>query len=405
MKVHSFITLSILTSLLFFASCGSDEDPEIELFTINVAENYFSGAKYWAVAYDINGEVVAWKEAPAGGGTVKLSSSAAIPDNKITVVIIFYSISNGGNKSYYSYAYTDIAVGSVWNMVHPSGGQKPGKTGVATINISSPLSYPDFSISNKYGDTWSTASSPGLYPVDIFHDKLNVVYRSGGLKHKMLTGVKSNDVISLTPADFVEYDTKVTFNLPGPVSVFSMVRGYESDWKHPNYGGYLLDLVSTQGTQTISSFTTGYISSMASFMTYISASYPGGPALTYYKIGAIPSPAIPWPDASKFVISNRTLASYTAAFDKPITWRITTWSKGTAGTTVNWAVSSPSMTHKLKDLPSEIISDHPDLALSNANHVNTTVYLGGASYETMINYTFRDEVEPSETEVIYMVRF
>lgn len=67
----------------------------------------------------------------------------------------------------------------------------------------------------------------------------------------------------------------------------------------------------------------------------------------------------------------------------------------TSKISVYWTVSSPSGNYKIKELPAEIISVHPALALDNFIYNGTTFYTQSPSYELFFENAFQSGTEPT----------
>jgi hypothetical protein len=379
---------SILVLLLFLASCGEDEAPAVDLFSATLQSNAIEQAEArWLVAYNDNGEVLAHQDVTAVE-TVKLSSNRAIPGNKITVALI-YHYNNGGNKSYSVTAFTDVTPGESLNFI-PTSLFPPGpQLGNVTVNMSTSAGFSNFTVTDKFGFLLGGQSGGGnvSYTSTLYSDKLNFMYRAPStLKHKLVTGAKNNDVFTFTPTDLVDYDTKVTFQFPAGTTFYFMSNGYESDWTYPK-NGYILDIHSSLLNES-TTITTGYISSLAKFTTNIVLNYPGNMGATYFKFGAIPSPAIAWPDPPRYVVTNKNIDNFASTSDKAITYRVSRFNSDITNR-VNWSITSPSLTHKLQELPLEILTAHPDLSLSKVQHVETKFYTSGENYSDYIGQKYK----------------
>jgi hypothetical protein len=353
------------------------------------------------VVHNEDGELLAFESLEAGS-VVELETDEPVNGN-VTITTLRHGTSPKGFNFYNVKSHCNVATGKT--MVFKSDPTSPlGVTGTLKVSISDVTAVEQQSLASRApaGGSGSWSSGTGVLEVNTFtHAGVTKFIASvddkSSLKYKILDNVKPNDEISFSFLDMLPYDNTITFNFPPTNDVTLFVIGSEPDANlYPN-SYYLQNYYA--GTSVRSTQRAGYLNSFNNYRTLLTITYPDH-VLEYINAGTVPDPnSIVWPVKSDFSITTSAINSFKASAKKAFAWRSSTWSYLDGENSVTWTVCSPNDNQTIGELPSEIISQHPTLALSKMTYSSTTFYTDAMPFEDVIESDFAYNIEIPGTRI------
>jgi len=379
----------LFSIILFLFACKNDPDPApADIVTYSDARS-FTNTENWIIAWNSNGELLDYKKY-ATGEVVTLKSSGDIPDNKITIGLLNYNNSNN-YQSHDIIIYTDITPGQTFSFNYPPANSRnidPDKK--FTVNVPSSGGYRFLQISDELGYFNGGISSSDDFKCDCTitpASEYNVMYRTDNeVKHKILSNVKSGDVINLAEGDFTSYEHEVTYTYP-PGQVNLIINGYTSATP-TGTSGVVLDFYLASNIST--SITTGYYeTSFSRFATLFDHSTGSG-RTHFTKIGSLPT-TMNIPGPATFSVTNKD--PFNISFSAPSNalfhqarWGNQLYEGNGPKTTgyVQWTVTGLSAQVKIGALPNEILTAYPLLKIDASHYLESSIFLGPQTYNEYV---------------------
>ena len=384
--------------LVIAVACDDENSNDVtptktKLLTLQVDAGYQTTTNDWIVIHSEDGELLAF-ESFESNSVIELETDKPV-SGTITTTTIRQGTSNGFNF-YFVESHTNVQKGK--KMVFKSYSTAPlGVTGEFNVSISDVTGYDQQSLTSRIGSAGSGSWSGGTNIL-----QLNTTTHAGvtkfilsiddksSLKYKILENVKANDNISFSFLDMLPYDNIINFNFQPTSDVTLFVIGSEPDPNlYPNsysLQAYLGNL-NTRSTQRA-----GYLNSLTNYRTMLTITYPDY-SLEYVNFGSIPNPNITWPQKSDFSITTSTINNFKASAKKPFAWRYSTWTYLDSQNNVGWTVYAPNDHQTIGELPAEILSQHPALALTKMTYHSTMFYTDAMSYEDLVDSDFAYDLE------------
>jgi len=347
--------LILLAVVLSVSSCNNDDNVPVDLLTLTADRLYYNNeSENWVVIWNSEGELLDYKPYTLNE-TARFSTTPRVTD---------------ANQTF-------------------------------TVNVESPLATRFLNVSDKY-HAFGGNGEAGT-PVECFYDPrtsdYNIAYRTDeGLKHKLITDVKANDVFNLTDDDFVPYETEITIDIPSSYALM-FLTGYEAGVPL-SASGYNLDTYNA--STSTSSIRTGYFNSIVKFNMFISLQIGSG-NVTYQKLGSLPG-AILWPDPTKFQVKSKDPATFAAEATQAVSFVKASWQSSTPQYATRWEVWSPQLAPKIGKLPDEFLKDHPTGAVTAADFERIAFYLGSYSYQKHFEVEIQGIID-EEFEVVTVSKY
>jgi hypothetical protein len=388
--------------LLVLSACYIGEPEEkfdvIDIVSVEVDAGHLSPySTTWVIAY-AGANPIAMDELQLGE-TTTLRSDAVPSGASVTISIVGASI--GSPRSYGVTTFTDITVGATLHLEEPGPSlQQPERSGVFNGTVTGiPGSADEFIMTDKFGargypqNTGAEIEFSGYAAVDGSDYNLVVRATDGTLKHKMIESVKGADVLNIDWSQMEPYEKVATFSFPesNGVGLFVGARGIGEDATY-----YIFN--SHEALDTHSSITAGYPDNTNQYATFVAVNYPTH-TLGYEKLGA-PATDQTLSNPGTYRVIDASLSTYSASVTGPFSYRVTTNERFNATLMVKWTVLSPGLAFSHPDLPLEIVSAHPELALDKTGPSKTVFVLGPETYEAAV---IRQFAPASEHEAFSIV--
>lgn len=392
--------LFVVVLSIFFACDGDKDDPSTKvtsLLTLTVDAAYpTSETDDWIIVHNEAGNLLAYEPFESNQDLEVLTDKPF--KGKLTITFLRYAPLEDA-KNYSMNSFTNIESDNhLMRMAIPS----PVTSGNINISVSDVHSYQKFALTTRLGTLFGGSSSwnPNTSVLDLQSytysgaTKYILTVTSGNMyRYKVLDNVQPNHTYSLSFNDMIPSEEKTTFIFPEAEFISLFVYGGAPDLTS-TYNSFLLDWQLISGP--ITAIVPEYINALTDYRTELSIFYADY-AYSYVNQGAIPDDISTWPQKSDFSVTKKSLSNFSTATSKSFVWLSTAWgySDMPNKTRVNWNVSSPSPTYKIKELPAEIISLHPALALDNFVHGTTTFYTKSPAYESFFDNYLQSGPQPS----------
>ncbi len=398
-------SLFLMISIALLSSCDNDPNADGQaLVTIDVdASNYMFTPDVWFVAWDENGKFLDVEKFAAG--KIQVLRSRELTTAKISFGIFEYMETPVTNNVM---IFTDVEPGITFtrgsrDVLEASKG--------FTVNFSGVTIPFDATVSSQRGAVTYNLGMPTLFAtIDPNADKYLVSYRDkvAGLRYKMLNDVHDKDVIALNVSDLSPYENQATFNLPSLYDKGAIrFYGFEGT-QSPTDMGYVLDESGfSSGNESI---TTGYYPAITKFVTVLQVYNELGmlPASQtgYYKSGSLPG-TINWPDHTKYTINSLSFDNLSVSVDSPVEYIAIYALNNDNGVTNQAIIYSPDLNPVIGEVPEEILSKRPSLALTEQNFRGTSVAFyptGAETYDQMLSWYFTGETSGREYTYVNVIK-
>jgi hypothetical protein len=373
-------TLSLAVGLLFAVGCDqSEEDGPKDLFTLNV-ESTFDTSKSddWVVVHDQNGIALEFKPFESGQEVV-ITTEKPVSGTDLVVTHVRY-FGPAAFPPYQVRSYADEKVGGARTLKFPVSGSAPAKgaeIGSFKIEATLDATIDQYYVTDKFGPSCnstrsgnSSTSSCNIYqgaPWRLVH------VTAWGQKpmYKWIENVQPNSTVVLTAEDFQECPHVTRFDFPATADIFLFVEGREESQSIDHYGA-VLHLY--QGGPFRNTIQAGYVNQLTKYLTNFTATVIGG-QFKYYNSGGIPPADVTWPNLSKFQINSNSITNFSASTTATVFGQLSSWiyvDPATNYVKVTWSVLSSKLNSKVLDLPAELLSQHPMLAIDGLVYKSTS---------------------------------
>ncbi|WP_425235285.1 hypothetical protein [Ulvibacterium sp.] len=369
-------------------------EPETEVYF--TYSSYPSDADNWIIIHDSEGQLIDYKMIEDGGPVEFLGIKDSIPE-KISITEFFYSVDGGNNPFHSLLTYTDIEPGSVWNNFHnPPQGNLMGKFSLRIENIpglkSNTLSTPRGSLNASDTQVEGDFNNSTLNLIDIplyeNEDYLLSIYdNSDGHKYVFLPKPQDGLDSIIDYSQFLEYDTYLEIDLPTNDFALLYIQGYSSD--DPNYFwtgqtlSFNLDFSAPTMTRA------GYLDIYEKYRTEFSIRSDGW-SYSFSQSGAMVED-IAIPMRPSFTLENASLYDLSFASDKNFITKNTTHSRnftdgdGIYSETIWYVRSSGNTSHKVGELPEEILLKYPAMNPESLELQSINLITQGFSQQELFN--------------------
>jgi len=390
--------LIFLLTILFVSGCD-DEKVTTQLLTLNVDASFDTSiSDDWVVIHNADGNPVAVQTFESGDEVV-LQTTDDAPGDEIGITIVrYFSVRHLDNyevKSYLNYPKGGEFElrGAIMEPLGP--GTSPGSFNV-TVNATN-IIHQNF-ISNKFGNGSLSLSSdqtsidiPCTLNTDANHYILEVSDDTGDLRYKFLDNVQLNSEHVVSFSDMLPFDKTVTFTFPEEAYVTYYVRGH--DPAQPiNSSSYILNFHWDHDQHA--NIKLGYLNSVSKYITECYAGFSKY-SLSYYNHGTVPENISEWPSKEDYSVTATPITNYSSTATAPYVYRSSRYDYNPQPNQrlAGWYVYSTAPTHKLKNLPQEILDAHPALSIDHFQYVNTAFFTEGHDYsDAHINIPADDAV-------------
>lgn len=395
MKIKNILLASLLFTVF---ACRNDKVvPTTVLLTVTVDALYLTDVyDDWILIHAEDGTLLA-SESFESDQELEITTTKPV-SGKIMVTHLQYYKADDGNKWYSVMSYANVETGK--HMFFKAPDPLATISGKLTVSVSDVNSLETESLSSRIPTSVSSGWDGATRVLDIqsvtltgISKYLVTVSDGNALKYRMLNNVQPNDSYSFSFNDMDVFNHTVDFSFPQSNNIRLDVYGGEPNVTvRPNE--YFL--LTRYASNTRSSIQAGYVDILTTYRTVLTIGYPGY-SYYYQNLGSIPDGNVSWPQKADFNITDKSIAKFSATTSKPYVRRLSGWSYNDAAsqTHVAWNVSASSGNQLIKELPAEITSVHPALALDNLNYSSTTFYTESPAFESLIDYNFKNSPEPN----------
>jgi hypothetical protein len=400
-----FIFKSCVVLAICFLGCDENEKmvAPVEVLAISVDNSVITEfTEDWIIIYDDLGNVIEHKSVE-GGDDIVVEMIESTPG--MTLGVTFMRHFSQDDYHFYSLdTYLNIEKGETLKIAEFRTGVSGEFGGVFQVFVNGFTSLDQYALSNKFGFSCSSGAYSNAIDLtcQMFDPDnkyiLQLSDNTGDLRYTVLESVKANDSYQVSFDDMQPFDKTIDFVFPQSSDVVLRVMGREAGESLLDNG---YDLHSPGGSNARTQIKAGYLNSLTNYSTQLTVGYADF-EYVYMNQGSIPQPNIKWPSKAGFNLSSKLIHNFSANVSSPFNWRVSSWehqklSSPTAR--VLWRIFSNSESHKLSELPAEILSKHPVLAFENLNHSSTTFYTESEPYIDKVKRTLNEEMSQMGVQV------
>lgn len=399
--------LIVVFFLLLFACENEETKSPSTLLTLIVDESFETSATdNWVIVHDEDGTPITF-ESFETGDVKDIKGISHIKGQTIAVTVVKH-VWEYGKERYIVDTYFQYQKGGVLklNYFTPS---IPGSSvfkGTFDVTVNSAVPLHQYAVSNRYamGNSWQQYDRSSFSVTSHLSDvSLKYLVQAsdmeGNIRYKMLDNAQPNDSYTFSFDELSEFDRTVEFNFPESNEVFFYITGREADQsiEGPSYLHQL-----HFGADLHTSIKGGYLNSLAKYVTEFNVGYPTY-KFFYRNKGSIPEPKISPLSPSGYAITSNDIQKFDATSTQEFNYRKShyRYSDTPNNLEVVWMVHSTFGSHKLTELPAEIITSHPKLSIVNMKHVFTQFYVESLPYERAILPEWENESYISRGIILY----